>query len=101
MDFKSYLESDLAVFLNTEEFAYTVEYHVGTDPVVEVEVQFFDEESDLGDSMMRKLVARVSDVPTISKNGFFMVEGDKYGIIDFRPDEENLILQVLLQKAML
>ena len=99
MSFKDQLETDLAVFFNTDEYAVDVTYH-HSGVTTTVTVQFFDDESDMGDSMMRKLIAKVTDVPTISKSGYFLINGDKYGVIDFKPDEQGLIMQILLQKGM-
>ncbi len=99
MSLKTYLKSDLDTFFNLDEFAQDVTYYLGSISS-EVTVQFFDEESDLGDSMMRKLICRVSDVPSLSKDGYFIINGIKYGVIDFMPDEEGLIQQVILQKSM-
>lgn len=99
MTFKNQLKSDLDTFLNDEEFAEEVFYFNGSTST-KVTVQFFDEESDLGDSMMRKLVCRVEDLPNISKDGYFLIQTVKFGILDFRPDEENRLQQVLLQKGM-
>ena len=100
MSFKNLLKSDLDVFLNEDEFAQEVYYFLGSSST-KVTVQFFDEESDLGDSMMRKLICRITDLPNISKeNSYFLINTVKYGILDFNPDEENVMLYVLLQKGM-
>jgi hypothetical protein len=37
----------------------------------------------------------------MSKNGYFLINGDKYGIVDFNPDEQDLLWNVLTQKGML
>ena len=99
MSLKKHLKNDLNVFFSIDEFAQDVSYYLGAVSTT-VRVQFFDEESDLGDSMMRKMVFKKDDLPNISKSGFFLIDTKKYGIIDFRADEENLIMQVILQKAM-
>lgn len=98
MSLKSYLKSDLDTFFNVEEFGQTVDFYIGSTST-SVDVQFFDQESDLGDSMFKKMVMRVGDLPNISKQGYFIINNEKFGVVDFRPDEENLILQILLQKA--
>jgi len=99
MNFKEHIKADLEVFFNTDEFAQEVKYYLGTRST-KVTVQFFDQESELGDSMMRKIIFKKEDLPNISKDGSFLIDTIKYGIIDFRPDEENLLMQVILQKAM-
>ena len=99
MSLKTYLKSDLDTFFEIDEFAQDVSYYLGAVSST-VRVQFFDEESNLGDSMMRKLIVKKDDLPNISKDGYFLIDTIKYGIIDFRPDEENLLMQVLLQKGM-
>jgi len=101
MSLKTQLKNDLAVFFNIDEFAYTVEYHQDGNIAIPVAVQFFDEESDLGDSMMRRLSVPVDKLPTLSRRGYFAINGDKYGVVDFMPDEEGLIFNVILQKGML
>ena len=100
MTFQEAINQDLAVFFNTGEFAREVDYFLGSVSN-KVVVQFFDEESDLGDSMMRKLVVKLDDIPNISRNGYFIIDGEKYGVIDFMPDEQGLIQQVILQKGMI
>ena len=97
MSFQSQLKSDLAVFLNGDEFAYEVEYILNTTSTL-LTVQFFDDESDVADTMVRKIVADYDDIPTISRSGYFVIDGDKYGVLDFRLDEEQLIMQIVLQK---
>ena len=97
MSLKDNLEADLGTFFNVDDFAVEVEYRLHSDST-KVVVQFFDIESDLGDSMMVKLIARVSDLPNISKDGYFLLRGDKYGVIDFTPDEQGIVLNALLQK---
>ena len=97
MGFKDQLKVDLDVFFDIDEFAVEVVYHLGkiTTPVT---VQFFDEESGLGDSLIRKLIVKYHDLPTLSKDGYFMIDEVKYGVIDFIPDEEKLIFNVILRK---
>jgi hypothetical protein len=99
MSLKTILEEDLVTFFNIDEFAEEVIYYLGavSTPVV---IQFFDEESDLGDSMFRKILVKVADLPTLSREGYFLIGGEKYGVIDFFPDEQNLINNVLTQKGM-
>ena len=100
MNFKSQLKSDFeTVFLNKDEFAQEVKYYLGSTSTT-VTVQHFDEESDLGDSMMKKMVCKVDDLPNLSEDGYFLIDTVKYGILDFRPDEENVMMQILLQKGM-
>lgn len=99
MSLKQYLKSDLDVFFNIGEFAEEVKYYLGGTST-DVEVQFFDEESDLGDSMLRKLIVRYDDLPNLSKDGIFLINDDKYGVLDFMPDEERLLWNVILQKGM-
>ncbi len=99
MSLRDNLEKDLDVWFNVDEFARRVRFYVGTSST-EVAVQFFDEESDLGDSMMRKLIVKKSDLQNISKDGYFLIDGVRYGVVDYIPDEENLIYNVLLQKGM-
>jgi len=99
MSLKKILREDLDVFFNDEEFAEEVIYYLGATST-SVVVQFFDEESDLGDSLLRKMVVKVDDLPSISREGYFLINGAKYGIIDFFPDEQNLIYNVLTQKGM-
>jgi hypothetical protein len=101
MTFKEQLADDLSVWLNVDEFAEEIDYVDAVGLVTKVVVQFFDDESDLGDSMFRKLIARKTDLPTMSKNGYFLINGDKYGIVDFNPDEQDLLWNVLTQKGML
>lgn len=99
MTFKNQLKSDFEnTFLNVDEFAEEVEYFDGTNSVT-VKAQFFDAESDLGKSMMLKMVCRVEDLPNISKKGYFLVNTVKFGVLDFTPDEENIIMQILLQEG--
>ena len=99
MSLKNYLKSDLEAFFNVGEFAQEVSYYLGAISTT-ITVQFFDQESELGDSMMRKMVFKKDDLPNISKEGYFLINTIKYGVIDFRPDEENLLMQVILQKGM-
>lgn len=99
MSLKNYLKSDLEVFLNEDDFAEEVMYFLGSTST-KVIVQYFDQESDLGDSMMMKLVCRVDALPNLSKDGYFLIETVKYGILDFMPDEQNVMMQVLLQEGM-
>jgi len=99
MSLKDYLAKDLEAFFSLNEFAQKVTYYLGAIPV-DVDVQFFDQESDLGDSMMRKLVIKKADLPNLSKDGYFIINEVKYGVVDFMPDEENLIQQVILQREM-
>lgn len=97
--FKNQLKNDLSVFFNDEEFAQEVKYYLGSVST-SVTVQFFDTESDLGDSMMLKMICRLTDLPSLSKDGYFLIETVKYGVLDFRPDDENLLMQIVLQKGM-
>ena len=99
MSLKTYLESDLDTFFNVDEFAEEVDYYLGST-VTKVVVQFFDEESDLGDSLYRKLIVRVSQLPSLSKDGYFAINGDDYKVLDFIPDEQNLIFNVITKKGM-
>ena len=98
MGFKDYLKSDLDTFLNVDEFAEEVKYHFkGT--TTEVVVQFFDEESDLGDSMFRKIIVKVDDMPTMSNEGYFLIDNVQYGIISFYKDSQGLLYQILTQEG--
>ncbi len=99
MTFKNSLELDLDTFFNVDEFAQEVKYYLGATST-SVVVQFFDEESDLGDSMLRKLVVKVSSLPDLSTDGYFLIGGEKYGVVDFMPDEQNLIFNVITQRGM-
>ena len=99
MSLKTYLESDLDTFFNVDEFAEEVDYYLGST-VTKVVVQFFDEESDLGDSLYRKLIVRVSELPSLSKEGYFAINGGDYKVLDFIPDEQNLIFNVITRKGM-
>jgi len=99
MSFKDQLKLDLDVFFNIDEFAVEVIYHLGKTSTP-VTVQFFDEESGLGDSVLRKLIVKHDDLPTLSKDGYFMINEVKYGVVDFIPDEEKLIFNVILRKGM-
>lgn len=96
MTFKDQLKQDLSVFFNPDEFGTVVEYHLNGNHT-NVPVQFFDEESELGDSRLRKMVFDINELPNISKNGYFIIGSDKYGVVDFKPDEEELLMQVILQ----
>jgi len=98
MSLKTQIASDLDTFFNIGEFAEEVEYSDGVNSST-VTVQFFDEESDLGDTMMRKLILKKEDLLTLSKDGYFIINSTKYGVIDFMPDEQMLIQQVILQKV--
>lgn len=97
MSLKKNLKSDLAIFFTDDEFAEEVEYNLGTDSYP-VTVQFFDEESALGDTMLRKVIAKFDEIQNISKDGYFRINGDKYGVISFMPDEQKLIQQIILRK---
>ena len=99
MSLKTYLKSDLDTFLNVDDFGEEVDYYLGS-VTTKVVVQFFDEESDLGDSLYRKLIVRVDDMPSMSKDGYFAINGDDYKVIDFIADEQNLIFNVITQKGM-
>ena len=99
MTLKNQLKSDLNEFFNEDDFAEEVKYYLGSVSS-SVTVQFFDQESDLGDSMMRKMLCRVNDLPNLSKDGYFIIGVTKFGVIDFRPDEENVLMQIILQKGM-
>ena len=99
MSLKTFLKSDLDVFFNIGEFAQEVDYYLGSISTT-IAVQFFDEESDLGDSMMRKMVLRYDDLPNLSKSGYFVIDSEKYGVLDFVPDEERLVWNIILQKGM-
>ena len=97
--FKTQLKTDLDEFLDDEVFAQEVEYYLGSVSA-SVTVQFFDTESNLGDSMLLKMICRLTDLPNLSKDGYFLINTVKYGILDFRPDEENVLMQIILQKGM-
>jgi len=99
MSLKTNLKDDLDLFFNEEEFADEVSFYLGSR-VTKVVVQVFDEESDLGDSIFRKLIVKVADLPTLSKDGYFAIDGENYKVIAFIPDEMNLIFNVITQKGM-
>lgn len=99
MSLKTYLESDLDTFFDVDDFAEEVDYYLGSN-TTKVVVQFFDEESDMGDSIFRKLIVRVSDLPTLSEDGYFAIDGDDYKVLSFIPDEQNLVFNVITQKGM-
>lgn len=99
MSFKDQIKADLDVFFNADEFAEEVEYYEGAISS-SVIVQFFDEESGLGDSLIRKLIVKCEDLPNLSKSGYFDIKTIKYGVIDFVPDEQGLIFNVVLRKGM-
>ena len=99
MSLKQNLKDDLKTFFNETEFAEEVVYHDGATSTTVI-VQFFDEESDLGDSIFRKLIVEVSELPNLSNNGYFTIGGGDYAVIDFVPDEQNLIFNVITQKGM-
>ncbi len=50
--------------------------------------------------MMRKMVLRYDDLPNLSKSGYFVIDSEKYGVLDFVPDEERLVWNIILQKGM-
>tara|TARA_R110000772_G_C13138329_1_gene423695 strand:- start:408 stop:665 length:258 start_codon:yes stop_codon:yes gene_type:complete len=82
-----------------DEFAEEVLYFDGSTSTT-VTVQFFDQESDVADVSMRKLVCAFSDLPNLSTSGYFLINTIKYGVLDFMPDEENVMMQVILQEGM-
>lgn len=99
MSLKTYLNSDLDTFFNVDDFAEEVTYYLGS-VTTDVVVQFFDDESDLGDSIFRKLIVKVVDLPSLSKDGYFAINGHNYKVIDFIPDEQNLVFNIITRKGM-
>jgi len=99
MTLKSSLKKDLEVFFNVDEFADKVSYFIGSTST-DVTVQFYDEESAMGDTLLRKMVIPIDEIPNLSRDGYFIIGGNKYGVIDFFPDEQNLIFNVITQKGM-
>lgn len=98
MSLKTSLSKDLEVFFNLDDFAEEVDYRLGSN-TTKVVVQFFDEESDLGNSIFRKMIVRVEDLPSLSKEGYFAINGEDYKVLDFIPDEQNLIFNVVTRRA--
>ena len=99
MSFKNQLKIDLDEFLNDAEFAQEVKYYLGAVST-SVTVQFFDDESDVADTLIRKMLCRIDSLPSLSKDGYFLIDTIKYGVIDFKPDEEEVLMQIILQKGM-
>jgi len=101
MNFKDVLDSDLDTLLDTDEFAQSIEYRYGTETPLNVNAQVFDEASDIGDSVMRIIIVRMSDIPTISTRlSSFLINGEVYGVISYTADEHNLLYTILTQRSM-
>lgn len=101
MNFKDDLLDDLQVFFDTDEFGQVVSYYINEDEPITFSSQLFDDESELTDTMVSKMVYNKDYLPNISKEGFFVINNNKYGILAFTLDEEKLLMQVMLQKGMI
>lgn len=98
MSFKDDMKNDLSEFLNEDEFAEEVHYFLGSVSA-KVVVQFFDEESNLGNSLVRKVILRVSDLPNLSNEGIFKMKDGSYKVLSFIKEESGLIFNIITQKG--
>lgn len=81
------MNADLQKVFLSDDFAVPCLYtESGVDPV-EIRVQFFRENLDKTESTYEHAWCASSDVPNISKDDRFEVEGIIYGLLDFDVDE--------------
>lgn len=102
MSFKDQVKRDLETvfFNNSDEFEQEVSYFDGADSTTLI-VQMINEESDLVPHILRHISFPVDRLLGLSKSGYFTIDGEKYGVLDFYPDEEGLIMHVMTQKGLL
>ncbi len=93
MTFKEHLQADLPVFFDTTEYGTEAIFLTNT-----VNVQRFVEQNDFGDAFYTRIVGRSSDFPGIAKNDIVTVDGTDYGVVSFRIDEFNQIIEVFLNE---
>lgn len=98
MSLKKLMKEDLSIFFNEDEFGQEVSYYQGSSST-KLFVQFFDEDAETTSSLLRKMIFPETALPNLSTSGYFLIEGVKYGIIDFDLDEQSLLMQVILQKG--
>jgi hypothetical protein len=91
MTFKEQARLDLPIFFDVDEFG-TRAYRNG----IVSYVQRFVEPNDFGDSFYTRLVGRCADFLTLKKDDVITVDGKDYGVVSFRKDEYEQLVEIFL-----
>ena len=97
MTLKEQIKSDLKdVFLNTDEFANEVIWVHNGIQSQPLSAQAFDEFQDFRSPTYRRLFMAYEDVVGIAKNDYFLINGKRYGVVDFNIDEYQQSITIFL-----
>jgi len=96
------MRTDIAdIFMNTEAFAVELSFYQSKNhQPVAIKAQHFDDESDMGSVLLKRIVCSYDDISQIlSTDGYFIIDGDKYGVKSYESDEHHLMMYILAQKG--
>ena len=95
---KSLIQSDLkVVFMNEAEFAGEVSFFHNSIETP-VTIQLFEEFQDFRTPTYFRLWCDLSDIPNITINDYFVINGKKYSVVSFVIDEMGNGLTVFSNK---
>ena len=97
-NFKDMMAQDMKdTFLNGD-FTVQAIYQVGNDPK-EITVQFFKDSLDKMETLYSHIWCNFEDVPYLQKNEQFIIDGVKYGVVDFAVDEHGIGVDIFLSEV--
>ena len=97
MDFATLVQNDVKdIFL--KEFSQTAIFKSSTT-LKEITVQFFEQSLDSMDTTYFHAWCSYDEVKSVNKNDTLEINGIKYGIVDFSPDEFQSGINMFLQKV--
>lgn len=97
MDFADLVKNDVKdIFL--QEFSQTAIFKSSTT-LKEITVQFFEQSLDQLDTTFYHAWCSYAEVKSVEKNDTLEIDGIKYGIVDFAPDEFQSGVNLFLQKV--
>ena len=97
-DILRYLKADVKnVFLNGG-FSVTAIYKSGTQ-IKQIQVQHFNEALDKMGTLYDHVWCSFEDIPYVKDNDTLEISGTVYGIIDNTPDEQNVGMNLFLNKV--
>ena len=97
MDFATLVQNDVKdIFL--KEFSQTAIFKSSTT-LKEITVQFFEQSLDSMDTTFFHAWCSYAEVKSVAKNDTLEINGIKYGIVDFSPDEFQSGINMFLQKV--
>lgn len=98
MTLRDQIASDLEpVFMNKNEFAKPASFfHSGIK--TDLTLQLFEQLQDFRTPTFFRIWCSITSLPDIVENDYFLIDGVKYGVVSFVPDEAGTGLTIFANK---